>query len=138
MLAWHVKVNNWIKIKVKVKKWIKINLCYIRLNTCDLFSNKHNGIFSIKIMIPIIQTCLIESNPSHKHHSNVILNSYPASQSHEMSFSSTDIEKERRNAFCHTTTLFLLLVYCKEPASLLDLILVHLFCRIKILTRNIV
>jgi hypothetical protein len=76
LLAWHVKVNKWITINVKVKNWINKNLCCFRLNTWDLFSNKNNGIVSIKIMIPIIQTCLIESNPSHKHHSNVILNSY--------------------------------------------------------------
>jgi len=37
--SWHIGVTNWIKI----------NMCFVGLNTCGLFSNKHNGMASIKI-----------------------------------------------------------------------------------------
>ena len=37
-------------IDVRVIIWIQINLCCVGLNNCGLFSNKHNGVASIKII----------------------------------------------------------------------------------------
>jgi len=39
---------------VQVPNWIKINLCCVKLNKCSLFSNKQNGMASIKIGIQSI------------------------------------------------------------------------------------
>ena len=36
-------------IYVRVTKWIKINLCYLTLKKCGLFSDKHNDMAAKKI-----------------------------------------------------------------------------------------
>jgi len=41
-------------IYVAVTQLIKINLCYVRLSICTLFSNKHNIMASIKISLEFI------------------------------------------------------------------------------------